>query len=137
MTDPYTKLNPPTGRRSVWRTLLILAAALLVGTALESPARGGEPRDTASDTWVITDGLGRELPSANDAAGRRTGRYVAMFYFIWHNASPRIGLFDVSKILAANPAAMDTTNSPPWGPLFAMHYWGEPLFGYSRCRGRG
>jgi hypothetical protein len=61
---------------------------------------------------------------------RRSGRYVAMFYFLWDNAAPNVGLYDVSKILAADPNAMKTTDSPPWAPRLAMHYWGEPLFGY-------
>ena len=31
---------------------------------------------------------------------------------------------------------MRKPTSPPWGPLHAMHHWGEPLFGYYLCDDR-
>lgn len=53
-----------------------------------------------------------------------------MFYFLWLDAAEKAGPFDISRIIAAEPTAMSKTTSPPWGPLRAMHHWGEPLFGY-------
>lgn len=53
-----------------------------------------------------------------------------MFYFLWHDKAEHHGLFDVTRILSADPLAMQHPMSPPWGPLRSMHYWGEPLFGY-------
>jgi hypothetical protein len=53
-----------------------------------------------------------------------------MFYFLWHGQHIQGGPFDVSKILAADPAAMQKPDSPLWGPLHAPHHWGESIFGY-------
>src|SRR5882762_3294565 len=36
----------------------------------------------------------------------------------------------VTKILAADPDAMQKPDSPLWGPLHMPHHWGESLFGY-------
>ena len=47
-----------------------------------------------------------------------------MFYFLWHGAHGQQGPFDISKIMAANPA------DPEWGPFGAYHHWGEPEMGY-------
>jgi len=67
---------------------------------------------------------------AGEVRPPRQDRFVAMFYFLWHDAAEKQGPFDISKILAADPLAMKHPTSPPWGPLRAMHYWGEPWFGY-------
>ena len=53
-----------------------------------------------------------------------------MFYFLWHETAWQQGPFDVAKILAADPAAMQKNTSPPWGPLHFPHHWGESIFGY-------
>ncbi len=94
-------------------------------------AEGPNPtfRDTFSDTWVATDGLGRSLPASLEAGLPRKDRTVGMFYFLWHGVHGRQGPFDVSRILAGCPDAL-TNPKAPWGPVGAMHHWGEPLFGY-------
>ena len=58
-----------------------------------------------------------------------------MFYFLWHdNPGDKRpdggGPFDVSKILARDPEALNHPASPLWGPLGTYHYWAEPLYGY-------
>ena len=53
-----------------------------------------------------------------------------MFYFLWLGQHGHEGPFDISRILKENPASIRNPNSPPWGPLFAMHHWGESWFGY-------
>jgi hypothetical protein len=85
--------------------------------------------------WPATDGLGRELPLAAEVGPPRGGRFVGMFYFLWHvGYCPRSellqGPYDVSKILARDPEALRKTNSPLWGPVGSYHYWAEPLYGY-------
>jgi hypothetical protein len=80
--------------------------------------------------WPATDALGRRLPLADEAGLPRADRTVAMFYFLWHEKSWGKGPFDVTKILAADPAARHKNTSPPWGPLLFPHHWGESLFGY-------
>jgi hypothetical protein len=81
--------------------------------------------------WPATDGLGRSLPVGAEAGAPRHGKFVAIFYFLWHDQQGR-KVYDVSRILAADRTAMSKPDSPLWGPVGAMHYWGEPLFGYYR-----
>jgi hypothetical protein len=60
-----------------------------------------------------------------------------MFYFLWHGAHIKGGPFDVTKILAADPDAMQKPDSPLWGLLHAPHHWGESIFGYYRTDDEG
>lgn len=123
-------------------TILALGAvALVCGLARPATAQGGEatvaPRvqvtgsiDTMSDTWAATDGLGRTIAGQDECRARRDDRAVGIFYFLWltndgnGGGVPSSGPFDITRILAANPAA------PEWGPVNAFHHWSEPLFGY-------
>lgn len=86
--------------------------------------------DNQSDSWVATDGLGRELPSHTDVGGPRADRWVGMFYFLWLGQHGTTGPHDITRILAEDPEAMQKPESPLWGPHHAYHHWGEPLFGY-------
>ena len=84
--------------------------------------------DWMSDTWVATDGLGRQLPLAAEV-GAPKDRQVLMFYFLWAEAN-KPGPFDMSKALAADPELMSHPNSPLFGPPFAFSPWTGPI---SRC----
>ncbi|MBL9138536.1 MAG: hypothetical protein JNK85_21895 [Verrucomicrobiales bacterium] len=86
--------------------------------------------DLYSDTWVATDDLGRRLPTHRETGPPRSDRTVGMFYFLWHGAHIQGGPYDVTRILAQDPEAMQHPASPLWGPLHAPHHWGESLFGY-------
>ena len=80
--------------------------------------------------WPATDALGRSVPDVD--GGLRPDRFVGIFYFTWsgHDADPT-GPHNVTEILKANPDALKTPTSPPWGPFgSAIHFWSEPLFGY-------
>src|ERR1051325_5877380 len=90
----------------------------------------GQLRGSFSDTWVATDALGRAVPTFPEVPAPRADRTVGIFYFLWHGAHVQGGPFDVTKILATDPDAMQKPNSPLWGPLHAPHHWGESLFGY-------
>ena len=83
----------------------------------------GQERDLYSDTWVATDSLGRVLPDYSEVGSKDDGKYVGMFYFLWHGAHGT-ALYDNTKLLAANPA------DPQWGPVSSFHWWGEPEAGY-------
>ena len=81
-----------------------------------------------------TDGLGRTLVQ-NDAVGdRKTGRHVAMFYFLWQGdkgspTSPKY--WDLTKIFATHPEVGDDFNNPNWGGgLGSYYFWGESVYGY-------
>jgi len=76
-----------------------------------------------------TDALGRRMPAPSEARQFRKDRYVGIFYFLWLRLNY---LYDNSRILAEHPGARKTSASPPWGPVHAYHFWGEPMFGYYR-----
>jgi hypothetical protein len=69
------------------------------------------------------------MPDSHQARSFRDDRCVGIFYFLWLNLD---AVHDNSQILKANPEARQTNASPPWGPINAFHFWGEPLFGYYR-----
>ncbi|MHB9078622.1 MAG: hypothetical protein ACYC3X_14140 [Pirellulaceae bacterium] len=109
------------------RRMVVFLGALLVSVVCrgqtEAPGNPGVP-------WPATDALGRRLPLSDEVGVPRPNRTVAMFYFLWHETTWGQGPFDVTKILAADPAAMQKNTSPPWGPLHFPHHWGESIFGY-------
>ncbi len=97
------------------------------GRADELPAA---PWDTYSDTWVTTDALGRSLPTTDAARPPRAGKTVGIFYFLWLGRHGEQGPFDISKILAEDPTAINNPASPLWGPMHVLHHWGQPLLDY-------
>ncbi len=104
----------------------LLISVLLTGGSLAAVP----PADNRSDTWVATDALGRKVPIFPEVAAPRADRTVGLFYFLWHGAHIQGGPFDITKILAADPNALQKPDSPLWGPLHVPHHWGESLFGY-------
>ena len=89
----------------------------------------GEYWDVMSDTWVATDGQGRELPGYEECGGPREGKTVGIFYFIWlgvpeHEADQK-AVYDNTKLLAEGGVEATAV-----GPLQHFHWWGEPELGY-------
>ena len=82
------------------------------------------------DAWPATDGLGRSVSTNEKVGPPRKDKFVGIFYFLWLGAHGRGGPYDISKILAKDPDAINHPESPLWGPVNAFHHWGEPLFGY-------
>ncbi len=106
---------------------------MLVALSFARPAHAGEIQtsvDTMPDTWVATDALGRTLPGFEECGPPRRDRTVGIFYFLWLGAHVNGGPHDISTILAKDPTAIANKNSPLWGPMHAMHHWGESVFGY-------
>ena len=83
-----------------------------------------------SDTWEAVDMLGRSVSIHDQTGSPRADRTIGLFYFLWMGSHVNGGPHDVSKILAAHPEAIRDKEHPAWGPMHAMHHWGEPLFGY-------
>lgn len=91
-------------------------------------------RDLYTDTWVATDALGRSMPgiTVSGPVKKDHHRVVGMFYITWHTdnkanlKSPYAG--DVTKVLAANPAARLNAKDPQWQE--GSYHWGEPENGY-------
>lgn len=88
-----------------------------------------ELRDLYSDTWVAVDALGRTVATYDEAGAPREDRELGMFYWNWHTNWPH-GPYDITKILAEDPDAMDDGDNPLWGPHGHPHHWGESIFGY-------
>ncbi|MCW5553635.1 MAG: hypothetical protein KIS67_15925 [Verrucomicrobiae bacterium] len=118
-------ISTPSDRRISSRSLFLI---LLVLAPLK--VFGAAQWDNFSDTLVATDALGRAVPSYPEVPAPRADRTVGIFYFLWLGEHIRGGPFDVTKILADDPQAMQKPDSPLWGPLHAPHHWGESLFGY-------
>lgn len=123
----------PSSRRISLVSASLIVALVLAGCASSGMGADGvrdTTRDTMSDTWVAVDDLGRVTPSRAEIPPPRKDRFVGMFYFLWLGAHGQQGPFDIAKILAANPNAMNEPDNPAWGPPGHYHHWGEPLFGY-------
>lgn len=115
--------------RKGWAALLGVACAMWAAVAGDNAPPAGT-WDLASDTWVATDALGRSVPVHPQAGPPRVGKSIGLFYFLWLGRHGEHGPFDISKILAQDPQAMEKPDSPLWGPLYDPHHWGESIFGY-------
>ncbi len=121
---------------------------------------GGETSEPASDTYagsapytengdvIVVDGVSypntanmkNGVTVATDDLGRETvmnGGYVSdgtknvgLFYFLWMGEHGDSGILDITKILQAGGEAAKKASYSGWGPVGAMHFWGEPLYGY-------
>ena len=120
---PRVRSDTGRGVRKTFQVFLGLMLAIL-GTSRT------HAWDNYSDTWVATDALARNVPTFPEVSAPRADRTVGIFYFLWHGAHVQGGPFDVTRILAADPDAMQKPDSPLWGRLHAPHHWGESLFGY-------
>ena len=112
-----------------------IAGMCLLGRA--AMAQGDPGAINPCVPWPATDALGRSLPGPEEAGPPKEGRWVGIFYFLWHNEpgarSPSgEGPYDISRILAKDPDALNKPASPLWGGIGTSHYWGEPLYGYYR-----
>ena len=106
-----------------WFLLLWTALAFSMQAA-PGGAQAQPDRDLFSDTWYAMDAQSRILPDSTQTRIHHHDRFVGIFYFLWHGGHGTPGPYDISKSLAANPAA------PAYGPEGAFHWWGEPETGY-------
>ena len=106
---------------------LLFTAALGSALLLMPHAQADPQRDLYADTWVATDALGRGLPLGGEVRPPRDDKFVGIFYFVWQGFHGHDTIYDITKILAADP------NNPQWGPPHAFHWWGEPEVGYYRA----
>lgn len=88
------------------------------------------------ETWAMTDGLGRQLPTAQDAGEKNSSKFVGMFYWTWHtNFGSSLTAKNATEILARNPEILYDFDSPIWEsesfyPDGRPFFWNEPLWGY-------
>ena len=75
------------------------------------------------------DDLGRELVE-NGNYSFDGSKNVGVFYFLWLGEHGDFGIYDITKILAEGGQAARSASYSGWGQVGAMHFWGEPLYGY-------
>lgn len=70
-----------------------------------------------SDSWAATDALGRKVRSYKDAPSKRDGKFVAMFFWTWHqgNDDTTYRVKNITEIVRRYPEAMKDYNHPAWG----------------------
>ena len=108
------------------KTKQILLAILMV------PVVGADAQ-SAGVNHPATDGLGRSLPSYEEAGEIRPGKTVALFYWTWHvGHSTHNKAYDLSKIVAGHPEMVNDHDHPRWKPYSdqGTFFWTEPLFGF-------
>ena len=118
---------------------LIMAVSMMAGC---KPTKANVPavqdkadisvQNNTSYLMAGVDDLGRVIQPIK---GNDPNKQVGIFYFLWLGASSAEGPYDVSKIVANNPNAAQS--SVDWllaggGAAGQRHWWGESLFGYFR-----
>ena len=85
------------------------------------------------DTWVFTDGLGRESLTYEDVGGIREDKTVAMFYWTWHVDLAFTQPLNVNDFMLKYPEAIRDYDHEAWPKGGGTAYfWNEPLYGYYR-----
>lgn len=106
---------------------LIMAGAMAVAPAGCSKDTADEYEYTRNNLYAI-DSLGRTL---EPVSGLKEDKSVGIFYMLWagqHGITDRA--YDISKLLQENPTALWDIQGNDDSPLNALHWWGEPLYGY-------
>ena len=112
----------------------LLCVTLCAGICL-ALAGNTAAQSVNSDFWAATDALGRKVREYGETGERKKDKFVAMFYWTWHNPNMvsygTVG--NISQILKENPNAIKEKDNPVWDRGGSnTHFWGEPLFGYYR-----
>jgi len=81
--------------------------------------------DVFADTWVATDGAGRQVPGFEECGPVKQDKWVGLFYWTWHIPG-RGGPFDNTRILAQAQGGQIEWQSG----LHGSHHWGEPELAY-------
>ena len=76
------------------------------------------------------DDLGREVTLDASPYVSDGSKNVGIFYFLWLGQHGDDGVLDITKILKEGGAAAKNNSYEGWGDVGAMHFWGEPLYGY-------
>ncbi|SEN76646.1 hypothetical protein SAMN05216436_12169 [bacterium A37T11] len=86
-----------------------------------------------SDQWSATDALGRKITEYPAAGPRKKDKYIAMFYWTWHQGDDdtTYQVKNNTEIIRQYPEAMKNYNHPAWGSKKpGFFYWEQPLLGY-------
>lgn len=132
--------------RNLLTVFLVACCALVLVPAVNAraeqpydgnvPVEAAETWDTYSDTWALTDALGRQAGDYETVGGVSGDKQVGIFYLLWHDSLMEIAESadenaprNISQIIDNSPDKW-LTDSSLYGPESSMHYWGEPLYGY-------
>jgi len=105
--------------------MVILVFSMLSGNSQNSRI--------SSDQWAATDGLGRRLPGEPEVGATRKDKFVAIFYWTWHQGDDdtTYQVKNITEIVRKYPEAMKDYHHPAWGTKQpGFFYWEQPLFGY-------
>ncbi len=86
-----------------------------------------------SGGYAGVDDLGRSLYSSKEvgAYAAEQEHYVGLFYFLWLGEHGDSGIYDLQKIIdKVGVEAAGSTACGEYGPLYSMHFFAEPLYGY-------
>jgi hypothetical protein len=128
-------------RSSSFISRLRLAAllTLLAAAAAAIAAFSGCHKAQTVDPYAENGGQNINLICGVDEFGRTfdpvlktdSGKTVGMFYFLWHGASGKT-TYNITELLKTDTKSLWNKAGTPSSPLYAFHYWNEPLFGYYR-----
>ena len=82
------------------------------------------------DTWVFTDGLGRDSLTNAQVGDPREDKTVAMFFWNWHITN-KIGVkaTNIQQTIDKYPEAINDYYASVWDDT-TTYYWNEPIYGY-------
>ena len=82
--------------------------------------------------YAGTDDLGRPLYNSNEVGTYQDGkRYVGLFYFLFHGEHGDEGVYNLQNILdEVGPESAGSAACDLYGPMYADHWFAEPLYGY-------
>ncbi len=82
--------------------------------------------------YAGVDDLNRSLYNSDEVGSYVADeRYVGLFYFLWQGEHGDNGVFDLQKIIDEEGLqAAGNTSCGRYGPVGAMHWFAEPLYGY-------
>ena len=87
----------------------------------------------SSDQWAVTDALGRKVRDYNSAGDKKKDKFVAMFYWTWHQGDDdtTYPIKNITEIVRKYPEAMKDYDHPAWGDKKpGFFFWEQPLLGY-------
>ncbi len=86
-----------------------------------------------SGGYAGVDDLGRPLDNSEKVGSYGNGgeRYVGLFYFLWLGEHGDSGIFNLQKIIdEVGVEVAGSLDCGKYGPLYSMHFFAEPLYGY-------
>ncbi len=84
------------------------------------------------DTWVFTDGLGRESLTYEDVGAVKEDKNVSMFYWIWHVDLAESEPLNINEFTEKYPDSVNDYDHPEWPKDGTAYFWNEPIYGYYR-----